>query len=161
KEKQPHRFSFARRFSEVKQQQQESEVDDDAFQPVQLICRQPIEMHVTQFERDANAYRVRDYRGHKRDHSSQRNGPSANTLKSLAPDRLAIHTNHRFRRRIMTVASRSEPTINHTSSGSLPASVPLPTARSLTRNGSGNGCFTLSAEPVGLVTTSRTAMNDV
>ena len=34
-------------------------------------------------------------------------------------------------------------------------------ANSLFRFGSGNGCFTSSAVPVGFVTTSRTAMNDV
>src|SRR6185369_5608874 len=77
-----------------------------------------------------------------------------------APDDPAIHTNHRFLRRIMIVASSNEPTASHTSSGSLPTSAP-PTANSLTCIGNGDGCFTSSAVPVGLVTTSRTAMNDV
>src|SRR5687767_7000196 len=77
-----------------------------------------------------------------------------------APDYFAVHTNHRFRRRIMMVASSSDPITSHTSSGSLPTSAP-PTANSLTLIGSGNGWFTSSAAPVGLVTTSRTAMNDV
>ena len=57
-----------------------------------------------------------------------------------APDYLPFHTNHRRLRRIMIVASNSEPTINQINSGSLPTSVL--TANSLTCNGKGNGCFT-------------------
>ena len=79
-----------------------------------------------------------------------------------APDHpSAIHTNHLLLRRIMIVASSSEPTTNQINSGSLPTSAPPPTARSLTLSGIGNGCFTSCALPFGLVTTSRTAMNDV
>src|ERR1044072_1360791 len=59
-----------------------------------------------------------------------------------APNQFALHTNHRRLRRIMIVASSSEPTINQINSGSLPTSVPSPTASSLTCSGNGSGCFT-------------------
>src|SRR6185369_13630184 len=91
----------------------------------------------------------------------ERQSAQQNYRELCAPDHpTPIHTNHLRLFRIMIVASRSVPTINQINSGSLPTSAP-PTARSLTRNGIGNGCFTSCALPFGLVTTSRTAMNDV
>src|SRR6185369_4262477 len=77
-----------------------------------------------------------------------------------APFGFVVHTSCRRRRRIITVINKTEPTINHTSSGSLPVSVP-PTAMSLTLIGNGSGWFMSLAGSRLLVTTSRTAMNDV
>src|SRR5262245_29628108 len=91
----------------------------------------------------------------------ERQSAQHNQRQLCAPGFSAAHTNHRRLRMIMIVTSNSDPITSQTNSGSLPTSAPPPTARSLTRSGNGNGCFTSSADPVGLVTTSRTAMNDV
>src|SRR6187551_842823 len=53
-----------------------------------------------------------------------------------APFGFVVHTSCRRRRRIIIVISKTEPTINHISSGSLPVSV-SPTAMSLTLIGNG------------------------